>query len=255
MSKITAIIQARMNSNRLPGKVLFPVLGGRPLLELLVERIRHSVVDDIVIATTINEADIAILNAGLMCKYYRGSENDVLQIVVNAASAIELNDDDVIVEITGDCPLVDPRHIDILVNRLDNFDVSTNCFKRTWPDGCDISVYKFKVLKWLNSLKSILLNREHVIWNVFNLFNANINFMPIQFELYNWYAPLKYHWPELGLTLDEHDDYIFIKRIFEDWYFKYSPAFKIENIINYLRQSPDKITNRDVVRKIPGENK
>ena len=101
--KIIATIEARMTSSRLPGKVLKPILG-RPVLELLIERLRRArSLNDIAVATTTNPADDAIealaRRLGVGC--YRGSEDDVLDRVLKAAKSANA---DVIVEITGDCP-------------------------------------------------------------------------------------------------------------------------------------------------------
>ncbi|MDB4593252.1 NTP transferase domain-containing protein, partial [Paracoccaceae bacterium] len=105
--KLVATIEARMNSSRLPGKVLFPVLG-RPLLSFLIERLKSvQSIDEIVIATTVNKIDepIVELAKSLNVSFFRGSENDVMSRVIGAAESHEA---DSIVEITGDCPILDP---------------------------------------------------------------------------------------------------------------------------------------------------
>ena len=109
--KIVATIEARMTSTRLPGKVLLP-LAGKPALERLVERLKRSLyIDEIVVATTTNQTDepIVELCESLGVKYFRGSELDVLKRVLGAAESVRA---DIIVEITGDCPLMDWRIVD-----------------------------------------------------------------------------------------------------------------------------------------------
>ena len=113
MRKI-ATVEARMSSSRLPGKVLLP-LYGKPALERLVERARRSKkIEDVVLATTVSPKDDALADwakkAGV--SVFRGSEEDVLLRVLEAAKAFG---GEVIVELTGDCPLLDPAHIDELV--------------------------------------------------------------------------------------------------------------------------------------------
>src|SRR5437016_2865888 len=110
-AKVVAVIEARMTSSRLPGKVLLPA-GGQPLLAVLVERLRRvERIDQIVVATTVNAADdpIVAVARNLGIGWFRGSEEDVLQRVVECLRA---NHAKICVEITGDCPLVDPAIVD-----------------------------------------------------------------------------------------------------------------------------------------------
>ena len=112
--KVVASIEARMGSSRLPGKSIRKILD-KPMLELMIERVKEcKEVDDIVVATSSNKKDnvIAELASKLDVNYFRGSENDVLDRVLNAAKMIKA---DVIVELWGDCPLIDPEILDDLV--------------------------------------------------------------------------------------------------------------------------------------------
>ena len=111
--KIVASIEARMTSSRLPGKVLM-LADGKPLLQHMIERIQKSkLVDEIVVATTVNASDMPIVHLceQLGIKAFRGSEDDVLQRVLDAQASVN---SDVIVELTGDCPLIDPEVIDLV---------------------------------------------------------------------------------------------------------------------------------------------
>ena len=115
--KIVAIIEARMTSTRLPGKVLMPILG-EPSLHRMVERLRKSKhLDDVVIATTTNKVDDCVVELceKIKCSYYRGSEEDVLQRVLEAS---KLHKADLIVEIPGDNICVDWRHADHLIEEF-----------------------------------------------------------------------------------------------------------------------------------------
>src|ERR1700761_1949451 len=129
--KTIATIEARMNSSRLPGKVMLPILG-KPALQLLVERLqRSSSLDGIVIATTTHPADAVLerLAAKLGVGCFRGSEEDVLERVLLTAQSAQA---DVIVEITGDCPLMDPAMVDAVVasHRTGKLDYVSNCIRR-----------------------------------------------------------------------------------------------------------------------------
>jgi spore coat polysaccharide biosynthesis protein SpsF len=134
--KTVIIVQARMTSTRLPGKVLLP-LGGEPMLTRLVQRLRRvRRADAIVIATTTNASDDAIV---ALCEHlgvasHRGSEHDVLSRYAEAAA---LHQADVVVRVTSDCPLIDPALIDRLIEDFaqGDCDYVSNMLPPTWPYG------------------------------------------------------------------------------------------------------------------------
>src|SRR3954454_8823993 len=134
MERVVATIEARMTSSRLPGKVLLPAVG-KPLLELMVERLQRSRhLDAIVIATTEDASSDPLEELaerlGIGC--FRGSEDDVLARVLGAARAY---DADLIVELTGDCPLIDPALVDLHVERFNEggSDYTANVLEKTYP--------------------------------------------------------------------------------------------------------------------------
>src|ERR1700740_2639396 len=138
---VVASIEARMTSTRLPGKVLLPCLE-RPMLELMIERVRRSrYIDTIVIATTVNQTDDPIVNLAkqLGVRYFRGSEFDV---VGRVASAMEEAQADIIVQLTSDFPLIDPEIVDqvIRIYTANQFDHVSNVIIRSYPDGLDVQV-------------------------------------------------------------------------------------------------------------------
>lgn len=244
--KIIATIEARMTSSRLPGKVLLP-LAGKPALERLVERIRRSrYVDDIVVATTINNDDQPIIDLckKIGCSYFRGSEEDVLSRVLEAAIAVN---GDIIVEITGDCPLIDHRHIDKVIELFysGEYDYASNTIERTFPDGFDVQVFPVHVLEEVDRLTQDPIDRVHVSYYIYS--------HPERYKLVNWKAEGDMYWPGLGITLDEEDDYKLIKKIFE----KLLPVnedFSAEDIVNLLRKQPELVEiNSDVRRKLVEE--
>src|SRR5262245_63913016 len=160
--RCVATVEARMTSSRLPGKVLLPA-GGRPLLEILVQRLRRAPgLDGVVIATTVNTSDDAVSTLGenLGVGVFRGSEHDVLGRVCGALRA---SGADVCVEITGDCPLVDPKIVgqalaEFLRTRADHPYVSNSDPHRAVPAGLDVQVFFASAL----DRKSTRLNSSHL---------------------------------------------------------------------------------------------
>jgi glutamate-1-semialdehyde 2,1-aminomutase len=161
--KIVAIVQARMGSTRLPNKVM-KLIGGIPMIELLLTRLaRAKEVDQIIVATSVNERNQPLVEhvckLGYTCE--QGSENDVLDRYVQAANKHQA---EVVVRITGDCPLVDPELVDEVIRRLktENLDYLSNTNPPTYPDGLDIEVFTFKALEKASQKTSDPFDREHV---------------------------------------------------------------------------------------------
>lgn len=161
--KIVAVVQARMGSTRLPGKVLVD-LGGKTVLARVVGRLRRSArVAEIVIATTESVRDDAIVREcrqlGVSC--FRGSENDVLDRYYRAARTCAAG---AVVRITSDCPVIDPQIVDKTVTVFDEQcgDYASNVFPRTYPRGLDTEVFTLAALEqaWHNAHASY--EREHV---------------------------------------------------------------------------------------------
>lgn len=167
-TRTVAIIQARMASSRLPGKVLLEI-SGKPMLSWVVERVRlSSKIDEIVVATTREKGDDAIAafceRAGVA--YIRGSHHDVLDRFYQAARAHQA---DVILRVTADCPFIDPEVIDHLLDRFmeERVDFAANRlpppWKRTYPIGLDAEVCTFTALEraWKEAREPF--EREHVM--------------------------------------------------------------------------------------------
>ena len=225
-NKIVATIEARMTSSRFPGKVLMDFCG-KPSLQHIIERLRRSkYIDDVIVATTVNKEDDPIVNLckSLGCRYYRGSEDDVLDRVLKTAKSI---DGDVIVEITGDCPLIDWRHADFLIKKLfeSDYDYSSNIIERTFPDGFDVQVFYTSVLEEVSNITQDPSDREHVSLYIYN--------HPGKYKLYNWSAPEKLHYPQYAVTLDTIEDYELIKLIYENLYYK-NPDFDAHDVVEFL---------------------
>jgi glutamate-1-semialdehyde 2,1-aminomutase len=161
--KTVAIVQARMGSTRLPGKVLRPILG-IPMIELVLERLgRAREIDQIVLATSDLPADDPLVRhaRGLGVPVFRGDERDVLDRYHGAASLARA---DTIVRVTGDCPLVDAGLVDAAVTafRGAGVDYASNVDPPTYPDGLDLEVFTFQALHTAWSEARLPAQREHV---------------------------------------------------------------------------------------------
>jgi spore coat polysaccharide biosynthesis protein SpsF (cytidylyltransferase family) len=163
LTRTVAIIQARMTSTRLPGKVLADICG-KPALARMLERVqRATTVDQIIVATTDNASDdpVVALCEGKDVAVYRGSEMDVLGRYRQAA---ELFRADAIVRLTADCPMIDPEIIDQIVGKFQSghWDDVTNTSERTFPDGLDAEVFTLEALIDADANAKHIFLREHV---------------------------------------------------------------------------------------------
>src|SRR3989339_1281991 len=160
---ITAIIQARMGSSRLPNKVL-KFLGDKTVIEHVCDRVRKSnYIDELFVATTIDINNLQLIN---LCtskgiRVFCGSEDDVLDRYYQLAKLIKT---DHIVRITSDCPVIDPELIDLIIKShiQTNSDYTSNTIEDSFPDGLDTEVFKFNSLEKAWKEASLLSEREHV---------------------------------------------------------------------------------------------
>lgn len=222
---IKAIIQARMTSTRLPGKALVDICG-KPALQRVIERLRAAkTLDDVIIATTTNEKDDAIISLceKLGCSCFRGSEEDVLSRVLEAARKFEV---DVVVEITADCPLIDWNHVNALVELhmekciIDELttgevvytpinDMTSNIIERTFPRGYDIRVFNREALERVNKEVDNAIDRQHCsTWMYLNPKGKQ------NYTCQNWPAPTGQNRPDIEVTLDTPEDLELIRWIY-----------------------------------------
>lgn len=240
--RIVATIEARMTSSRLPGKPLLTAAGA-PMLEHLVRRLKAvPSIDAIVLATTVNAADAPLVELGgrLGISVFRGDENDVMQRVIDAAASAGA---DVVVEITGDCPIIDPEIVEqtIRMFKTHQADYVSNAHVRSYPDGMDTQVFTLDTLKRSAQMTDDPLDHEHVTLHIRN--------HPEMFTHVHLVAPPEIHWPELGLTLDERSDYELLKKIIEH-FDAHNPLFSCLDAVRFLRQFPEFAEiNKDVARK------
>jgi spore coat polysaccharide biosynthesis protein SpsF len=228
---VVAILQARMGATRLPGKPLLSVLG-KPLLGYQLERLhRAATLDKIVVATTTAPddhkiADLCHLENVLV---YKGSEEDVLQRYYEAA---KLHGADIVVRVTGDCPLIDPAVVDravtFFLTHMPKYDYVANSPKRTYPRGLDVEVFSFRALERAQAEASKPMEREHVT-PYFYLHPELFTLGCIERE-----PDLSHHrW-----TVDTAEDFALIERLITALY-PDNPDFTTEDILAVLKEHPD----------------
>jgi len=226
-----AILQARMGSTRLPGKVLLP-LDCKHVLAHDVRRVRAAdLVDTVVVATSTETADDAIEQFGSIrgIDTHRGSEENVQQRLYEAASA---HDADTIVRITADCPLIDPKTVDTVISKVNegSADYASNTVRRTFPRGLDVEAFTYESFEDVVSAATTQAEREHVT----PYYRDN----PGEFELVNVTSDEVFDEEQyidrtdLRLTLDEAADYRLLKRIYDD--LEYSGTIPIRKAIDHV---------------------
>lgn len=242
--KICATIEARMTSSRLPGKVLMDFCN-KPDLQHIIERLKRSkYIDEVVVATTVNSQDDAIIELceKINCKYYRGSEDDVLLRVLKAAKSVNA---DYIVEITGDCPVIDWRHADQLIEMFfsGDYDYASNTIERSFPRGFDTQIFPVNVLEEVNTITKNPVDHEHVSIYIYT--------HPEKYKLINWKADEAMDHPEIEITLDTKEDYMFIKEIYERLY-PSNNDFTSQDVVNFVLENPNLMkTLKNTHRKDP----
>ncbi len=228
--RIVATIEARMTSSRFPGKVLMEACG-KPMLQHMIERLqRVPSLDGIVVATTGNDADVPIVNLAqrMGVGFFQGSEYDVLLRVLHSAWAYDI---DVIVEMTGDCPLIDPALVEDCIRgyQVAGVDYVSNVLERTYPRGMDTQVFATEVLADVADRTDDPEDHEHVSIFIYS--------HPEIYSLKNMPGPPELTNPGLGLTLDTPEDLELIRRIFEILY-PDNPNFTLADILAVLKDNP-----------------
>ena len=229
--RIVSTIEARMGSTRLPEKTIKEMVG-KPMLELIIERLKRArKVDEIVVATTTEPEDevIAELAERVGVKWFRGSSEDVLDRVIQAAKVYKA---DIIVEMTGDNPLLEPQLVDeaIDIYLKGNYDYVSNAIKDTYPDGLNVQAFSVKVLDEVARITNDPADRENVSLYIYE--------HPEEYRLYNMEAPAEYYHPEYRWTIDTEEDFQFTKAVYENLYYK-NPDFSIADIMKLLKEKPD----------------
>jgi glutamate-1-semialdehyde 2,1-aminomutase len=234
---IIAVLQARMGSTRFPNKVMKEILG-RPMIELLLERLSKSKnIDKIIVAIPSDPQNTLLAEHLMKLNYevYKGSENDVLD---RYYQAVKKYMPDIIVRITGDCPLIDPVLVDAIIDKhkSGSADYTSNTLTPTYPDGLDTEVFSFASLENANENAEKQEDREHVtpfiktqpVFNVENYANKE------DLSAERW-------------TVDEAEDFEVIKKVFE--YFHPRIDFSWKEIYELSKKHPEFFQmNRHLIR-------
>ena len=238
--KIVALVQARTGSVRLPQKVLKPILN-KPMIELLLSRLSLSTeLDEIVVATSEEKRDdkleSTVESLGFKCT--RGSEKDVLNRFYKSAKFLEA---DVIVRITGDCPLVDSKLVDECIRGYKKYKVDyfSNIDPATYPDGLDIEVMSFQSLERANREADSDFDREHVTPYIRNSDSFSKSSIQNEEDLSSQ------RW-----SVDEPEDLIVVTKIFE--YFSPDIFFDWKKVLELLKIRPELFEDNKIVKNNEG---
>ena len=232
-----AIIQARTGSTRLPNKIMKKI-NGKYILDLFLERLKKSkLLNNIIIATTINKNDDVLEKFCIdrNIDYYRGSENNLLDRFYNTAIIYKV---DIIVRITSDCPLIDPNIVDDMINifiknklkymtmKYSNDNIGA---KGGFPDGCNPQIINFEMLKEAYQNAKTKYEIEHVVPYIEKKYNKYL----YEIKLNKPYKNINFK--KLHLSLDTQKDYILLKNIFENLY-KKNINFTIYDVLDFINQ-------------------
>ena len=221
-----------MQSSRLPGKVLTDI-AGRPTLTRIVDRLRQcKSVDDIVVATTVNSTDDAVAawaeDEGVA--HYRGSEEDVLDRVVEAQRQMR---SDIVVEICGDMPLLDPEVMDLAVASFlaNDCDVVSTVRHASFPQGVDAEVFRLADLEEIAGTIDDPAVREHVSLYFYE--------HPERYRVMHLLAPARWSRPELRFQLDYPEDLAFITSVYQRLEPRFGGVFGIGEVLDLLSAEPE----------------
>jgi spore coat polysaccharide biosynthesis protein SpsF len=277
--KVVAIIQSRVGSTRLPKKCALPIpyqgknyltqdhiaMRLREVNKLFSHSIYENIIDDIIFAFPYTDKDIEfvsdIRNNYILykqkCKIVIATgikENDVINRVLDVANK---ENADIIIEITADCPFIDPKQIAIMLPIIDEYDYISNVFrkknkKRLLPDGLDVQIYKTSVLKLAQIIASNHENNvSHVGYNIVKYSNLIKKIIDFKMHYHDFTAGVDYYSKGWSFTLDEVKDYRFL-RVIANQLKNYKGIFGWEDLKLLLEEKPELLNiNKDVKRKNP----
>lgn len=245
MGKIGALIQARVTSTRLPGKILkdLPYGSGISVLQQVIRRLKRSkVLDEVIVVTTIEEEDNQIIHLAEKenIKYFRGSSEDVLSRYFLAAKE---NNIKTVVRITSDCPCIDSEIVDLGVRNHfhTKSEYTSNTLNRTYPRGFDIEIVNFGLLERINRNVRTTEEKEHV--------TLYIRKNPHLFKVAEIKAPKELYAPDIRITIDTEEDYALLCAVF-DYLYPQNEYFGVCEIVNLFRKKPWlKLINKKVIHK------
>ena len=242
MPKIVAILQARCASTRLPNKVMTPILGQSILLHQLQRMSQSKWLEQILIATTTLPSDDELTHLLTANHYsvFRGESANVLKRYLDASEFLGLQSDDIVVRITGDCPLITGEVIDECIEAFmsQSCEYLANCNEPIYPDGFDVEVFFVHCLVSANAHADKDYQKEHVTPYIKEHCHAVALAK----------TPLCSHY---RLTLDESDDLTLIHMIYEHFH---QTHFDLHEIIAYLQQHPKLLEINAHIQRNQGSN-
>jgi len=229
------ILQARMNSKRLPNKAM-RTINDIPMIMIQISRIlKAKEIDKVIVATTNEESD------DFLCEYlvenkidvFRGSTNDVLERFFQASC---IYGSEVIVRLTADCPLVMPEVIDEMLLQFDDLGVEyfSNVLEETYPDGLDVEIFSVEALKKLRSLQLNTIEKEHVTLGIYRRQNM--------FKAKNY--PYTQNLSALRWTVDYIEDFEFVEQIFKN-FLGFESEFGMQDVLEFLAENDHVRNTRD----------
>jgi len=227
--KIVAIVVARQGSSRMPGKSMSEILN-RPVVGHIIHRLKlMRLFDEICLATSDLDIDKSLIQLGqeMGVSTYGGHPEDVLDRIYCAAIKCRA---DVIVEVGGDCPFIDPEIVQKALSLYEEnqADFVTNCDPQTYPDGMDVHVVRFTTLKYISENAIISSQRNHPF--------TYIHKHPAEFKIINFINDKNLS--HLRWTLDYPEDFEFVSTVFEKL-FSENELFTMNNILDLLERHPE----------------
>lgn len=227
--KFLVLIQARMGSSRLPGKVMKD-LAGKPEVQWVLERVARSKrIDELMLLTSIDKNNVPLIQlvTALGYRVFVGSEEDVLDRYYQAAKLLK---PEYIIRITADCPLFDWEYLDLAIEQLEEQTDYMAEMTESFPDGLDVEIVKFSVLQEAWERANLASEREHVTLYIKN--------HKEEYRIQNFECPIagigNKRW-----TLDEEEDFLLISRIYEHFLSQGKEAFRTEDILRFLGENPE----------------
>lgn len=244
--KIGAIIQARTSSTRLPGKVVkdLPYGSNITVLQQVIRRLKKSKrLNSIIVSTTTEKEDNCIIKLAKIenIKWFRGSRDDVLERYYMTAKE---NYVDIIVRITSDCPCIDPKIVDFVIEEHIRTcaDFTSNALIKTYPEGLGVEVLNFSTLEKAHREAKSDFEREHVCPYIYKT-NREV------FKIHSLKSPKYLSAPEIRITLDTEEDYALLCAVFDYLFFK-NKYFDTLDIIKLFKKKPWlKLINKNIFQK------
>ena len=245
-NKTIIIVQARMSSTRLPGKVMKKIIG-IPTIGIIVKRLQKSQeAKKVIVATSKNKENRVLIQylKKINANYFCGSENDVVNRFYKTANKYKAK---IIVRITADCPLVDVKIVDEFIRKFkkNKPDYLSNCLPWTYPDGLDVEVFSYELLKKVEKKASKLQRKEGGVVIKYLRDNPNsINSINIK-------CPIK-KLPKYRLTIDEEVDLKLVRKIYEN--FKPNIHFDFKKIVNFAKKNKKLFKMNSMIKLNEGSN-